>query len=160
MPVDDVYQVLVQTILRLSKLYGTPIFEPHVTFIGGLTEPEGEVTARTLRLSTLIPPFEIRLGRVDYLAEYFRCLFLRVETTPEMTKAAQEAWRVFDRPYQTNYIPHLSLMYGRLGPGVKQTIIPQVKDCSQLRFKVQSIHLFSTEGRPENWYRIRELQLA
>lgn len=160
MPAEGVYQILAQAILRLNRLYGTPTFEPHVTLIGSIAEPEEEVIAKTLRLSTLVPPFEIRLGKVDYLAEYFKCLFLRVEGTAEVIKASQEAWRAFDRPCETGYMSHLSLMYGRLGPGVKQTIIPHLQDCSQLGFDVRSIHLFSTGGEPENWHRIKEFQLT
>lgn len=159
MPTGDLYDELSQTIHHLGQLYETPVLEPHVTLLGGVTGPEEEVTSKTKQLASQIAGYEIKLGWPDYLSEYFRCLFLRVEEKKPVMEASHRARTVFDRHGDLRYFPHLSLMYGRLGPGVKQTIVPRIGDYFGKKFEVSSIHLFSTEGEPRDWYRIREFLL-
>ena len=159
MPSGDLYEALAHTILRLSRVYQTPAFEPHVTLLGELTEPEAEVLSKTQHLASLIRPCEIRLSRADYLSDYFRCLFLRVEETKPVMEANLKARKVFNRYRDPKYMPHLSLMYGSLGPGVKETIVPRVGDYFDKRFEVRSVHLFLTEDEPRDWYRVREFPL-
>lgn len=156
MPMGDLRERLSETIRRLAGLYSTPTFEPHVTLIGGLAMAEEEVRAKTRELSARLRPFEIRLGRADYSYEYFQCLFLRVEHTQPLLEAHFDARKVFDRYSDPPYHPHLSLVYGQLGPGRKQTIVPTVGHLCGLGFEVRSLHLFSTKGRPEEWYRAEE----
>ncbi len=97
MPSGDLYEALAHTILRLSRVYQTPAFESHVTLLGELTEPEAEVLSKTQHLASLIRPCEIRLSRADYLSDYFRCLFLRVEETKPVMEANLKARKVFNR---------------------------------------------------------------
>jgi len=65
MPSGDSYEILAQTILRLSRQYSTPFFEPHVTLLGGLLEPEEAVLSKTRQLAALVRPFGISLGSLD-----------------------------------------------------------------------------------------------
>ena len=160
LPTGDVHENLAQTIRRLSQLYETPTFEPHLTLLGGLGVSEDQALLKTRQLSTLIRPFEVRLGKVDYLDEYFRCLFLRVEETKQLGEANLEARKIFDGYSDPKIYPHLSLKYGRLGPSVKQTIVPTVAHYCETRFEVKSICLFLTEGEPGDWYRVRQFPLG
>ena len=146
MPSGDLCEALAHTILRLSRIYQTPAFEPHVTLLGELTEPEAEVLSKTQHLASLIRPCEIRLSRADYLSDYFRCLFLRVEETKPVMEANLKARKVFNRYRDPKYMPHLSLMYGSLGPGVKETIVPRVGDYFEKRFEVRSIVFISLQN--------------
>ena len=156
MPTAELRKKLAQTIHRLARLYGTPIFEPHVTLLGGLAVSEDEALSKTQQLSTRLRPFEVRLSRADYLAEYFLCLFLRVEETEPLLETNFKARQVLDRYSDPRYYPHLSLMYGSLGPGRKQTIVPTVSHHCEARFEVERLHLYSTEGEPGDWYRVSE----
>ena len=160
MPCGEVRELLAQTILRLSKEHSTPRFEPHVTLLGELLLSEEETLSQTLRLSSLIRPQGIRLGPVDYLDEYFRCLFVRVEETEAIMNANASARTLFNCHQDPRYIPHLSLLYGRLAPDVKQRIIASIGRRFDLSFEVRSIHVIYGSGEPKNWYRIREFPLA
>ena len=98
MPSAGVYKKLAHLISQLSQRYSTPNFQPHVTLIGNLVGPEGDILSKASQVATLIRPYRIRLTRVGYLDEYFRCLFIRVEETEEVTNANLTAREIFNQP--------------------------------------------------------------
>ena len=156
MPSGEVDHRLAETIRRLNARFSTPRFEPHVTLLGGLAGPREEIIAKTSALSALLRGYEIRLTTLDYLDEYFRCLFIRVEETETVMDANRKAGEIFGRRQDPPYMPHLSLLYGNLPLATKQGIVAGLGREPQPAFLVTSIHLFSTEGAPESWYRLRE----
>ncbi len=159
MPSGEVYTRLAQTILQLSAEHSTPAFEPHVTVLGGVLGDEEEIASRCLELSRALRPYEVRLASVDYRDEYFRCLFLRAEETEDVREANRKAREVFGRREDPPYLPHLSLMYGNLAVETKQRIVAEIGERFDLRFWVRSIHLFSTQGEPRLWRRVKEFAL-
>ncbi|MGA2784592.1 MAG: hypothetical protein ABSF09_07845, partial [Candidatus Bathyarchaeia archaeon] len=87
MPTGDAYQALANLIFDLSKEYSSPRFAPHVTLLGELHGSEEEIKSRTSRLSANLKPYAIDLTRIEYLDEYFRSLFIRVEETEQVMQA-------------------------------------------------------------------------
>lgn len=79
MPTGRVYSELTRLIFRLSREWSTDNFEPHVTLLGGLLDSEEAILSKTSQLAAWIRPYEIKLTTMDYLDEFFRCLFFRVE---------------------------------------------------------------------------------
>lgn len=158
MPSGGAYRTLAGIIQDLARRHNTPVFEPHVTLAAGPCEAEG-LGEKVSELASRLQPFPVKLERVDYLDDYFRCLFLRVESSKHLENATRQARKTLDLPPRRPYQPHLSLMYGHFGPGKKKTIVPLARDCEELTFEVQSFHLYLIEGEPEEWIEIRELPL-
>ncbi len=159
MPSGDVYDRLASLISQLSEERSAPSFQPHVTLIGGLMGPEEDIVSKTLQLVSVVRPLMIRLTRAEYLDEYFRCLFVRMEETEEVKGANLRAREIFGRQLDPQYMPHLSLMYGRFLPSDKQGIIATLGQSLALSFVASCIHLFSTDGDPKDWCRVREYAL-
>ncbi len=159
MPIGDVYNRLIKVISRLSKRYSSPNFEPHATLIGELIESEEDILSKTSQLSAVLRPFKIRLARVEYLDEYFRSLFIRVEETSDVIDANKKAREIFNRQSDPTYMPHLSLIYGIFTSKEKGKIIAEIGKEFNTNFEVESIHLFSTDGKPKDWYRVKEFTL-
>ncbi len=159
MPSGEVYDRLKHLTSRLSSQYSAPDFEPHVTLIGKVLGSEEEIISKTALLASAVQPYRIELGRVEYLDEYFRCLFIRVRDTDEVMKADLEARKIFGRQNDPKYMPHLSLMYGNCPPETKKQIIVEIGEEFKLGFDAKSIHLFSTNVEPKDWYRVREFSL-
>jgi 2'-5' RNA ligase len=151
MPRDDVYERLAQTIHKLSVRYAAPEFAPHVTLLGGIVTPRHEAVRKTAALATLIRPIAIRLGAIDYLDEYFRCLFVRATLTQPLLEAHRVAQEVFGFRRQGPFMPHLSLLYGNLSRSLKAEAMAGVGPRVDLEFKVRSLHLYSTRGEPRGW---------
>lgn len=159
MPSGKIYTRLSSIISKLSRNYKTPDFEPHVTLLGGLMGAKEEIIGKTSNLTGHIKPYQLTLTKVDYLDEYFRCLFIKVKKTKLVIDANLEASNFFEYKQYQAYLPHLSLMYGNLPTEVKKEIITKIGKSFAISFKATSIHLFSTQGEPADWYRVKEFPL-
>ena len=160
MPTGEVRERLAGTILNLSRQYATPAFEPHVTLASGITGPAGEVASKMRRLAKSVAPFTVRLTKVDGLEEYFRCLFVRVAPTHPIMSANERAREAFHLERQAGFMPHLSLLYGRLPADMKERIIALLGPQSRLDFKVSRLHLYLIKGQPAAWRRIASCGLG
>jgi 2'-5' RNA ligase len=159
-PTGDAFDHLAGIIAQLSAQYRTPVFEPHVTLLGGLTGNKDALAARTAQLAKLLKPNVIQLTTLDYLDEYFRCLFANAEKTPWLIDANTKARKLFHREDAPEFMPHLSLLYGDILPATKQAAIVQLGLVLDLEFPVASVHLVSTNGEPKEWYKIGEFKFG
>ena len=159
MPTGDVYAQLERILHELSSKYGAPEFPPHITLLGGIVGPRREVLRESASLAALIRPFTIRLEKIDYLNEYFRCLFVRAATTAPLLKAHQVARDVFGRRREPSFVPHLSLLYGDFSRSLKEGAAAELGPRLELAFKVRSLVLYSTRGEPRDWRRVAKLGL-
>ena len=149
MPGGQRYRDLTCRIQTWSRRHSTPRFEPHVTLLSGITLPEREALSRAAALARGLAPFEVRLGEVDFTDEYFRCLFLRVQSTEPLVHVHRRACEVFGLRDRRPYLPHLSLLYGSLPLEVKKRITSRTS--GNLTFRVSRIHLYSVNGPPAAW---------
>ncbi len=159
MPSGSVYNKLSKIISKLSERYSTPYFEPHVTLLGRLIGNEEEILSKASQLADCIRPYEIRLNKVDFLDEYFRCLFIRTDINEPVLSANLSARKLFNLQQDPEYMPHLSLMYGKFGPEVKKGIVTEIGNEFNLKFDVRSIYLFSTGNNVEEWHNVKEFAL-
>lgn len=159
MPSGQVYRQLAARILDLSREYATAEFEPHVTLLGGITGPEREVRSRSADLARRMRPFVVRLTKIDYLDEYFRCVFVRVAATHYVMKANRVAREIFNLQNRPTYMPHLSLMYGNLPSRAKKRIAADLGRRFDLEFEVRRVHVILTRGEPREWRRVRAFRL-
>lgn len=158
-PTGEVHAELAGIISRLSREYSTPLFEPHVTLIGGLTGQEEKLIAQTRQLAGQLRPFVVQLGDLGCMDEFYRCLFVHVRETEPVMKANAQARKVFHRESDGKYMPHLSLVYGNLPPAVREEIMTQIGRSFHRSFPVDRIHLMSTQGDTEDWYLLGEYAL-
>jgi 2'-5' RNA ligase len=159
MPSADAYSRLLGLITQLSKDYGGPVFDPHVTLIGGVLGSNEEIVSKTLRLASLLEPFTIELENLDYSDEFFTCLFIRVKQSEKMIGAYSRAQDVFRLPRDPQWMPHLSILYGDFSSGMKAKIIQRIGSEFALSFPVTTVQLILTEGGPEHWRRVRAFSL-
>jgi len=159
MPSGDIYDELAKINSELSREHGSPSFEPHVTLIGELIGSEEDMLHKTSELAAVIRPYRIKLTRIGYLPEFSRCLFIKVEKTDDVMEANLRAGEIFNLQKSPEYMPHLSLMYGRFSPETKEEIVRKMGREFELSFDVNSIHLFLTGYPPQNWHRVWEFPL-
>ena len=151
MPAGEVRRRLAETILDLSRQYGTPSFEPHVTLAEGVRGSAREVASKMSGIAKQIPPITVRLTTVDGLEEYFRCLFVRVAKTHPIMRANKVAREAFHLGPKRPFMPHLSLLYGNLPASEKQKIIASLGRRFELEFKATRLHLYLIKGTPGAW---------
>jgi hypothetical protein len=156
---EEVYAQTSGFIARLSGLYDLPRFEPHVTVLGGVPSPE---PAGLRKLAWSLDPFQVRLTRVvEYMDEYFRCLFIRAYKTDGLMETFSKASALFGREVDY-YMPHMSLAYGDLPVWKKHEMIEELGPLPQIEFEARDISLVqaSSETPVSSWKVIERFPLA
>jgi 2'-5' RNA ligase len=150
-PSGDVAFSLQQHIRKLSSRYGSPVFEPHVTLLSGLTGSEEELIQMTKLLASSLHPFDVVLTRAGYRDTYFQSLFVHVQPGEELLRARDTAERLFDHEPDESFMPHLSLLYGDFRREEKERMLNSMGREFHMRFNVHSVLLIQTQGLPDGW---------
>jgi 2'-5' RNA ligase len=157
---DLVLEARVSRLIReLAERLGTPVFEPHVTLLGGLTGSSDEILERAGRLAAETPAFSIRLGALGGQDEYFRCLYLEVEKTPELLDLHRRALGSFEARETGPFFPHVSLVYGDLSRAEKDrleaTLETPKRACRSVALEARL-----TDGEVASWRRLARFPFA
>ena len=143
-PSGKAYTLLSGYITQLSETYDLPKFEPHITVLGGVSQPE---TPTMRRLAESLAPFPVRLApQAGYMDEFTRCLFLTAYRTSELTGAYVRACTLFNCP-SGPYFPHLSLAYGNLPVETKHKMIRDLGEIPPVAFEARAIFLVQASAR-------------
>ena len=161
-PEGKAYRELKQLIDLLSRMYSTPSFDPHTTVLGRVTGSGKELIAKAARLAGIIRPFAISLRRLEYLDEYFRCLFIKSDESKELINLHNKAKTIFGIKDKECYMPHISLMYGSLSPHLKEKIVSDIGKGFPDTFDIHRIHLVSAsiETDPTEWHSVKGFPLG
>lgn len=153
-PFGDIAFSLQQRINKLSDTYGSPSFEPHVTLLSGMRYGETELIQLTDTLAGALEPFNIVLTSAGYKNAYYQSLFVHVKKSDELMNAHHTARQLFGYDAGEEFMPHLSLMYGDFSQEEKERILSIMGREFHLRFRVHSLLLVKTEGKPDDWKKI------
>ena len=154
MPKGKVCDRLTRTLQHLSMQHNAPEFPPHVTLLGSCVGKRGEMMRRASRLAANLRPLTIRLGKIDFRDEHFRCLFVHAGPKDPLWKAYQVACRQFGRMPEPDFMPHLSLLYGNFPQALKKEALAELGPRLATQFKVRSLHLFKTDGEVREWHEV------
>jgi 2'-5' RNA ligase len=142
-------------IKELSRKFNAPVFQPHVTLLGDIINQE--VMGKIERLSKVIKSFNIRLNKIDFLDEYFRCVFVRAVVSEELLNANSLARKLFNRQEDPEFMPHMSLLYGHYPIELKKNIISELT--IDVEFPVEYLYLMDCSGEPAEWFLIKKYPL-
>lgn len=139
----------------------TKTFDPHVTLLAGIPKTdEAELIAKIQKLASFMKPFEIELGDIATEDAYFRALYLKVKPNPLLKEYHQKALEIFDMDEENAYMPHLSLYYGNVTQSAKDEMIKSLVLPENMKFLVDRIYLYHTEGQAQDWARAGEYVLG
>lgn len=160
MPEEERHGELAALLKILAKEYRSPLFEPHVTLIGGIVLSEEMVIIRSQQLALGQKSFSVTLQTVNYQDYYFRALFVKAEKTQPLLALHNRAKKIFEMQEIPSYMPHLSLLYGNYSQVIKEQIIEAIGKNQAMDFAVNTIHLFKTDGEVSAWYKVQEFPLG
>lgn len=160
MPAADVSDRLAKVMHRLSRRCGAPNFPPHVTLLGRCVGTRQEIIDASARVAAGLRPLIIRLGKIDFLDEYFRCLFVRTALTKPLRMAHQAVRKAFGRKREPAFMPHLSLLYGDFPTSLKEAVIAESGPRLDLEFEARSLYVYRTQGAPRQWRRVASFALT
>jgi len=110
-------------------------------------------------VAAALRPFAIRLEKIDFFDEYFRCLFVRAAPTEPLRNAHQAARQALGHGREPDFMPHLSLLYGNFPRSLKEGVIADMGPRLDVQFKVRSLQLYRTQGEPHLWRRVASFGL-
>jgi 2'-5' RNA ligase len=158
MPDQPMFSRLAREISRLSQQLSTPRFQPHITLLSRIIQPEGKVLQRSTRLAACLRPFRIELADVDHLDEFFRCLFVTLRSNKAILEARQVACRVFARR-RAPYLPHVSLVYGKLPADRRAEIARGLSLLPGQACYLRKMALYRVNGPVRQWKCIETFEL-
>jgi len=144
----------------LAAGLGTPVFAPHVTLMHGLAADEQTIVGLAAGLAEHLAGEAVSLGPLESQAEFFRCLYLRVEPAASLRAAHIRAAQAFGVSPDLAYLPHLSLVYGRLDPAEKDRIAASVTSEVPATIALTAVEVWRTEGPVREWSLTRRFPLA
>jgi 2'-5' RNA ligase len=149
------------TIMELAAGHGdAPVFEPHVTVLGGIDGKHTALEETTRALAARTAPLELAFEGVHWSTTRHQCVFLVVEPTLELVKLHRSAREEFDEP-NTAYHPHLSLIYSEMdledrrdvAQSIDTTTLPSGITCHRLE-------LVDTTGAESEWETMASVPLS
>lgn len=160
MPKGPLAVTLQTMITHLARTYDGPVFEPHVTVLGGIPNlTEKEAIEKTSLLATKLTPYEVRFDRIGMFDEYHRALFIRMKEDEKTDEAFLRAERMFHHTDYPRYLPHLSLFYGNHPVEKKNQMIADVTIDPGQSFVADTLHLYSYTTGIESLKRIASFPL-
>lgn len=156
-PFGEIAYSLQQRIEKLSETYHTPVFEPHITLLGGLQLGKTGLTQLVETLASSLHPFDVVLTRAGYRDTFFQSLYVHVEKNEALLNARKTAEQLFDHP-EEEFMPHLSLLYGDFSRDEKERILNVMGREFHIRFPVHSILLVNTTGEPGRWEKVHSAE--
>lgn len=157
---DDASRRLGDWINSLARGFGTPTFRPHLTLLGGLEGPEGEIVRQSTALAQALPHLELRLRGIEGSEEHFRCVFATVEPGPELVQARGRALELFGRHREPAFTPHISLMYGRLAAETKSAMLRALGESLVGSLMSRELQVMRTQGPADRWQPLATLALG
>ena len=155
MPTGGTCERLAAIIRHLSQKHGGPLFEPHVTLLGGMEGEEEEICQKTMRLAQGLRPFEVQLTKPGYQDSYFRCLYLHVQETPSLMEAHAQARLIFTQREELQFQPHLSLLYGTYAADLKEHMIESLDSHAGVVFEATAVHVIkAAHSQPKDWEKL------
>jgi 2'-5' RNA ligase len=161
-PPPGISDSLARLICTLGKAHGGPVFEPHVTLLGSIQSLESHVINTVSQIAESTAPFIIQLTKLEFLNQYFRCLFVKVEKSQELMNLHEQLKNLLGYAAKSDFMPHLSLLYGHIGETHKREIIAKISDYFPMHFQVSKIVIEDTSPDipADCWQRYQDILLS
>lgn len=147
-------------IARLAAAHGTTPFEPHVTLLPGVERSEAEVVSVGFRLAREIPPIRLSVRGTAHSREFFRCVYLEIETADALVRANEKAREIVVPGRPQSFHPHVSLVYGELDAPTRRALAGDLDPLAPRNFSVSTLEVVRTEGPAESWRTVAVFPLS
>ncbi|WP_066415359.1 2'-5' RNA ligase family protein [Halorubrum aethiopicum] len=154
------YHRLSELIDHYSQRYDdAPIFAPHTTLLGGLSDDQDTITETTRTLAQEHEPFEVSFPRVHCSTTRYQCVFLLVEPVLELLSLYEDAVGAFEAGSEM-YVPHLSLIYSDMSLQERLELVEDIKSESMPGTALlDTLVVVETTGDAKEWETIAEYEL-
>ncbi len=136
----------------LSNRYQGPRFAPHVTLLGRVTGAENDLQKTTEDLAQRLRVLTLRCQEIAREAYYFRCFYVRLEPSIDLVQAHEQAADAFGVDFVSDYLPHLSLVYGHLSRDEKDKLRGEIEPRISPDFVADRLQLVHVTVSVADWH--------
>ncbi len=151
LPDEEATAKFSELITGLSDRYHGPRFSPHVTMLGWLRGEEDALAQSAMDLAQELQALTLRPQRLAGEAYYFRCFYVELERSAALLAAHERASAAFKAGYASDYLPHLSLVYGRLDGAEKTRLRAELAARLSATFTADRLRLVHIEVAVADW---------
>jgi 2'-5' RNA ligase len=159
MPDKETFIKISQLVEDLSAIHENPRFEPHVTLLSGITDFDKRAIEKTRFLAANNAPMKASLTGIEYLEQFYRCLFLRTDDNEDILNLRGIAEELFEHSEVNPFIPHISFLYGST-PIFKENINSTLFEHALKDLNLNRLRLVKTDLTPEYWEILGEFELG
>jgi 2'-5' RNA ligase len=140
-PNGQALESILKAMRLLRQRTGGPEFHPHLTLLKGIETTRSAADLRLGHLASRIRPFMVRLGRIAWKRDYFRCLYATVAMNQELAAAQKMAHEIFEMSPAEPFEPHVSLLYGSLDEALQKELAKEAGGSLHVSFEAKAMHL-------------------
>lgn len=118
---------------ELAAELGTESFYPHATLMSGLSGRGDRTEAAVRDFASAHGVVETGIAGIEFLPETFRAFFLRLENHPALLEMHAQAAVWCDEAPPSEFMPHVSLVYGQPDVEAKKALEARLRDRIQER---------------------------
>lgn len=161
-PTGDALDRITKVVRLVHKRGGGPQVQPHVTLLSGMETTRASAEVKLKHLALRLKPFTIRLGKIAWRSDYFRCLYASAELDEGLAAAREIAYDAFEMKPAPPFEPHLSLLYGNIDDALKQELAAEAGGTLDVSFEAIAVHVINAyQGVPATaWRTILERPLG
>lgn len=109
----------------LAGRHATPLFHPHLTILGDIPRPPGELAGVLPRIARAAAPFALPVRDVVPGEAFFRSFYAAFDAVPALL-ALRRAAGVETGATSGPFMPHVSLLYGAVPAPAKSASIAEI----------------------------------
>ena len=142
-------------ILGISSITNTQVFTPHITLVGNINKWDvGAIEEKLYELAEDSTVFDVNFVYIIAKPIWLNVISLFAKQNFQLSRLHQRAMKIFEKP-SLFYLPHLSLLYGKVTKETRKSVVNKVKGSAILRhpFTVNRISLWHCRNGVANWER-------
>ena len=141
-------------ISSLAHNYQSVIFPPHITLLSTCSNDLNTIKQTCEYIVDQTQDFDIPLKIIDYSDTYYRNFFIPGELSSTLVYIYEIAKKELDYKPEEQYMPHVSLFYGKLDIELKRSLKEKLKGSYPQIFNCKRIDIFNSTGKAPDWYLI------
>ncbi|KMT03863.1 hypothetical protein BVRB_8g188340 [Beta vulgaris subsp. vulgaris] len=166
LPPDDVKQRVKNVMNTLRLEFNGPEFDPHVTVVGAIDLTPQDAVDKFKSACHGLKAYAAQGRGVSTGTFFYQCVFLLLDSTPEVVKTSDHCSAHFGYNRSTPYMPHMSLLYADLTDEEKKRAQERANalddSLGNLCFTINRLALYKTDTEDKtltSWEKVLEFDL-
>ena len=158
-PAQEQINDLTKIISKLAHRYRTIPFPPHITLLSGISADLDTINKTCKEIIEKQQGFDITLEEIVYTDLYFKNLFIHARTESRLIKLHEDISNRFKHSMHKEYLPHVSLLYGKLDTKTQQALKKELVGNYLKKFSCQRLDIYNTNSKESEWHLIEPYTL-